>query len=112
MPLLRTTIKAQRIEAGHAKRAERDAKLSSKRAKRDARAAELRRIEALTPFTKYSELKGRSNTELSDQLKYHKLIRKKTGFTVTQANFTSYVLQLQSILSDWNADANDLSDGE
>jgi len=87
--LLRTPIKAQRVEAGRVKRAEREAKLSSKRAKRDAKAAELRRITALTPFTKYSELRGRSNGELSDQLKYHKLVRKQTGFTVTQSNFTA-----------------------
>ena len=42
--LLRTTIKKERIEAGRAKRAERDAKLSSKRARREAKAAELQRI--------------------------------------------------------------------
>ena len=40
--LLRTTIKKERIEAGRAKRAERDAKLSSKRARREAKAAEQR----------------------------------------------------------------------
>jgi len=42
--LLRTTIKKERIEAGRAKRAERDAKLSSKRTRREAKAAELQRI--------------------------------------------------------------------
>ena len=106
------TIKAQRIEAGRAKQTEREAKLLSKRTRREAKATEQRRIETLKPFTKYSELQGTSNTELSDQLKYHKLVRKKTGFTATQANWTAYVLQLQSILSDWNPAANDLSDGD
>ena len=110
--LLRKTMKAQRVEAGRAKRVERDAKLSSKRSKREAKAAELRRIEALKPYTKYSELKGKSNDQLSDQLRYHKLVRKQTGFTVTQPNFTAYALQLQSLISDWHADANDLSDGD
>ena len=110
--LLRTTIKAQRIAAGRAKRAERDAKLSSKRSKREAKAAELRRIEALTPFTKYSELKATTNGQLTDQLKYHKLVRKKTGFTVSQPNWTASALLLQTILSDWHPDANDLSDGD
>ena len=31
---------------------------------------------------------------------------------MTQSNFTAYALQLQSLLSDWNSDANDLSDGD
>ena len=110
--LLKTTIKTQRIEAGRAKRTERESKLSSKRARREVKATEQRRIEALKPFTKYSELQGTSNAELSDQLKYHKVVRKKTGFTTTQANWTAYVLQLQSILSDWNPAANNLSDGD
>ena len=70
--LLRTTIKKQRIEAGRAKRAERDAKLSSKRARREAKAAEQRRIEALEPATKYSHLVSMGNTDLADQLKYHR----------------------------------------
>ena len=73
--LLKTTIKTQRIEAGRAKRTERESKLSSKRARREVKATEQRRIEALKPFTKYSELQGTSNAELSDQLKYHKVVR-------------------------------------
>lgn len=31
---------------------------------------------------------------------------------MTQPNYTAYVLQLQSLLSDWHVDANDLSDGD
>ena len=108
--LLRTTIKAERIKAGRMKRAERDAKLSSKRAKREAKAAELRRIHELEPATKYSNLVSMGNADLADQLKYHKLVRKKTGFTVTQKDRKAYVLQLQSLLSDWHADANDLEE--
>jgi uncharacterized protein YaiL (DUF2058 family) len=110
--LLRKTIKAQRVEAGRAKRVERDAKLSSKRAKREARAAELKRIEALRPMTKYSELISMANADLADQLKYHKIVRKQTGFTVTQKDRKAYVLQLQSLLSDWHTDANDLDSGD
>ena len=110
--LLRKTIKAQRVEAGRAKRVERDAKLSSKRAKREARAAELKRIEALRPATKYSELVSMANADLADQLKYHKVVRKQTGFTVTQKDRKAYVLQLQSLLSDWHTDANDLESGD
>ena len=53
-----------------------------------------------------------ANADLADQLKYHKLVRKQTGFTVTQKNRTAYVLQLQSLLSDWHNDANDLKDGD
>ena len=94
--LLHITVKQQRIEAGRAKRAAREEKLVSKRAKREAATAERRRVEALTVATKYSEVAAlATNTELSDQLKYHKLVRKAAGFTVTKANRTAYVLQLQ-----------------
>ena len=52
------------------------------------------------------------NADLADQLKYHKQVRKKTGFTVTQKSRMAFVLQLQSLLSDWHADANDLEEGD
>ena len=52
------------------------------------------------------------NTDLTDQLKYHKVVRKITGFTVTQKSRMAFVLQLQSLLSDWHADANDLEEGD
>ena len=69
----RQTLKMQRIKEGRAKRAERDAKLSSKRAKREARAAEVARLQALPLATKYSELKAMLRTEdLIDQLKVYK----------------------------------------
>ena len=71
--LLCTTIKKERIEAGRAKRAERDAKLSSKRARREAKAVELQRIQALKPATKYSHLVSMGIRDLSDKLKYHKV---------------------------------------
>ena len=110
--LLRTTIKKERIEAGRAKRAERDAKLSSKRTRREAKAAELQRIRQLTPATKYSDLVSMGNSDLSDQLKYHKVVRKKTGFIVTQKDRKAFVLQLQSLLSNWHTDADDLEEGD
>ena len=40
------------------------------------------------------------------------MVRSCTGFTVTQKDRASYVLQLQSLLSDWHADANDLEEGD
>ena len=65
-----------RVEAGRAKRADRDAKLSAKRSKRAKAAEERLRIEALTVATKYSEVAAlATNAELSDLLKYHKLMR-------------------------------------
>ena len=112
------TLKAQRIAAGQAKRAERDAKLTTKRAKREAAAAELLRIKGLQAATRFSELMERggyqvSNSDLQDQLKYHKLVLKKTGFTATQANRRAYVLQLQALLVEQHgAAANDLPEGD
>jgi hypothetical protein len=94
--LLCKTLKQQRVEAGRAKRADREAKLSAKRSKRAKAAEERQRVEALTVATKYSEVAAlATNAELSDQLKYHKLVRKAAGFTVTHTNRTAYVLQLQ-----------------
>ena len=86
----RQTLKMQRIKEGRAKRAERDAKLSSKRAKREARAAELVRLQALPLATRYSELKGMRTDELSDQLKVYKVRADHVhlGYTsVTLRNF-------------------------
>ena len=34
------------------------------------------------------------NSDLSDQLKYHKVVKKKTGFIVTQKDRKAFVLQL------------------
>lgn len=67
------TLKAMLIEQGRAKRAEREEKLQGARAKRAARAAELERLKAIALATKYSELKAMSNTDLSDQLRAHKV---------------------------------------
>ena len=56
--------------------------------------------------TRFSELvtdgKGcqLSNDDLKDQLKYHKLVLKKTGFSVSQPNRKAFVLQLQTLLLD------------
>lgn len=112
------TLKAQRIATGRAKRAERDAKLTTKRAKRAAAAAELQRIQGLQVATRFSELVERggyqvSNSDLQDQLKYYKLVLKKTGFTATQPNRKAYVLQLQALLLEQHgAAANDLPAGD
>ena len=45
-------------------------------------------------------------------MKYHKVVRKKTGFIVTQKDRKAFVLQLQSLLSDWHTDADDLEEGD
>ena len=112
----RQTLKQQRVASGRSKRAERETKLSSKRAKRAARAAEEQRISALTVATKYSELVKLSNAGLSDQLKAHKLARKKAkqevSFTATQKNRMAYVLRLQALLTEADASANDLAEGD
>ena len=115
----KATLKAQRVAAGRAKRAAREKQLGSKRAKRAAAAAERARIEVLTVATRFSELVTDaqgcqlSNVDLQDQLKYHKLVRKATGFTVTQKNRAAYVLQLQALLVEQHgAAANDLPEGE
>ena len=110
---LKVTMRQKRLEAGAAKRATRQERLATKRAKKEAAAAESRRIESLVVATKYSQLVSMGNTELSDQLKYHKHVRKQSGFTVTQSNRESYVRQLQMLISDQHgAAANDLKAGD
>ena len=53
------------------------------------------------------------NDALQDQLKFHKLVRKQTGFTVTQKNRVGYVLQLQGLLvAEHGEAANDLAEGD
>jgi hypothetical protein len=59
--------------------------------------------------TKWSELKCLGNTDLSDQLKVWKLVKKQTGFTVTQPNRESYVIRLQNLMG---KEANDLKAGD
>ena len=59
--------------------------------------------------TKWSELKSLSNADLSDQLKVWKLVKKQTGFTVTQSNRESYVIRLQNLMG---MAANDLKAGD
>ena len=113
----KVTEKRKRLEEGMAKREGREARLKEKRAKREAKAAEERRIAALTVCTKYSELCSLDNTALADQLKHHKQTRKLAGlpvaFTATQKNRTNYVLQLQSLLTEEHgAAANDLDQGD
>ena len=86
----RQTLKMQRIKEGRAKRAERDAKLSSKCAKREARAAELVRLQALPLATRYSELKGMRTDELSDQLKVYKVRADHVHFGYTSVTLRNF----------------------
>jgi hypothetical protein len=108
----RTTLKAQLIAAGRAKRTERDAKLSGKRARKEKKATERARIEKVVLVTTYSALKKLAIPELQDQLKAFKLSG-KTGFAVTQKDRTAYVTQLQALLfAEHGRNANDLKDGD
>ena len=76
-------------------------------------AAYVQRIAALEVATRYSQLVCMGNADLQDQLKHHKLVGKKAGFTVLQPNRSAYVLQLQALLSEvHSAAANDLPEGE
>jgi hypothetical protein len=108
--LLRTTLKAQRAEAGRAKQAERETKLGSKRARRAAKAAEKARVAQVMLATMYSQLKTMAIPDLQDQLRAFKL-RGETQlkFTVTQKNRVAYCTQLQALLLEAHGpSANDL----
>ena len=108
--LLRTTLKAQRVEAGRAKQAEREKKLGSKRERRAAKAAEKERIGKVVLATKYSQLKGMAIPELQDQLRAFKLKGStQIKFTVTQKGRVGYCTQLQALLLEAHGSgANDL----
>jgi len=86
--------------------------LAKKRGGRAKKAAEHERIKAITVASKYSELKAMGNAELSDQLKFFKLVEKQTGFTTTGSG-PAMRLQLQSLIFEkFGAGANDLADGD
>ena len=109
--LLRTTLKAQRVEAGRAKQVEREKKLGSKRERRAAKAAEKERIGKVALATKYSQLKGMAIPELQDQLRAFKLkAATQIKFTVTQkGGRVGYCTQLQALLHEAHGSAaNDL----
>lgn len=99
------------LKVGLEERSVRDAKLRTLREKRAAKAAEKARLEAVVLATRYSELVEMGNDALKDQLKKQKVLG-KTGFTATQANRTAYILQLQTLLLEADADANDLAEGD
>lgn len=99
------------LEVGLAERKVRDTKLSSLRAKRAAKAAEKVRLEAVELARLFSQLVNKNNDELKDQLKKFKALG-KTGFTVSQANRTAFILQLQTLLLEADPKANDLPPGE
>lgn len=108
----RRTVQAERRIKGEAKAPEREAKLAKKVSGRAKKAAELERIKAVEVASKYSELKAMGNDELSDQLKYFKLVERKTGFTTGGTGPTMRLL-LQSLIFDkFGAAANDLADGD
>jgi hypothetical protein len=111
--LLTKTMRQQRVETGQAKRAERDAKLSSKRARRQQAAMERDRIEKVVAATKLSELKSMDDTALADQLKRHKQVGGKKGLTTTQPNRAGYVRQIQMLMLATHGNAvNDLPKGD
>jgi hypothetical protein len=95
-----------------AKAPEREAKLAKKRGGRAKKAAEHERIKAITVASKYSELKAMGNDELSDQLKYYKLVERKTGFTTGGTGPTMRLLLQGMIFDKFGAAANDLADGD
>ena len=102
-------MKAMRQKRGLDARSGRKERLKVKHAKREARAAEMHRIAALTVVTRFSQLRSMPNGDLSDQLKYHKQVREKKGFTVTFPARKGYVLQLHALLLEVHgAAANDL----
>ena len=64
-------------------------------------------------LSRWPREKPTTYADLQDQLKHHKLIGKKTGFTISQPNRLAYVLQLQAVLSEAHGSAaNDLPDGD
>eukprot|EP00965_Chrysotila_dentata_P208613 6184800-Pleurochrysis_carterae.AAC.1 len=70
------------------------------------------RIDALPLAEHYSDLTLMGVEGLRDQLKKHKLLG-KTGFALSLPNRTAYVLQLQTLLLEENANANDrVEDGD
>ena len=82
---------------GEEKAPEREGKLQKKRAGRVKKATQLERLKALTAVSQYKALKGLGNDELSDQLKYFKLVEKKSGFKTTGTG-PEMRLQLQSLI--------------
>lgn len=108
---LKVTEAQKRLKVGMEALKARDEKLKGARAKKAAKKAERARLDALPLATRYSELTEMDRPALSDQLRKHKLLGKK-GFTVTQGNRTAYVLQLQTLLLEADAGANDLPEGE
>ena len=90
--------KSMRQKRGLDARSGRKERLKVKHAKREARAAEMHRVAALTVVTRFSQLRSMPNGDLSDQLKYHKQVREKKGFTVTFPARKGYVLQLHALV--------------
>lgn len=106
------TMQQERTLKGEAKAPEREAKLEGKRGGQARKAAELERIKHIQLADKYSMLKPMLNEELSDQLKYYKLVEHLKGFNTsgTRAELAA-TLQLK-IFEKFGALANDLVDGD
>ena len=97
---------------GAAKAPEREAKLEKKRFGKRKKASELERLKGLVLVKKYKALKGLDNEDLADQLKYFKLVEKKSGFKTTGTG-PAMRLQLQSLIFEkFGAGVNDLEDGD
>ena len=106
------TMAGERQLKGAAKAPEREAKLAKKRAGRVKKVTQLERLKGLVVVDKYKALKALDNEDLSDQLKYHKLVEKKSGFKTTGLSGAAMRLQLQSLIFEkFGAGANDLDDG-
>ena len=92
------TMAGERQLKGAAKAPEREAKLAKKRAGRVKKVTQLERLKGLVVVDKYKALKALDNEDLSDQLKYHKLVEKKSGFKTTGLSGAAMRLQLQSLI--------------
>ena len=97
---------------GEAKAPEREAKLEKKRGGRAKKAAEAERVKGVQVLDKYSALKGLHNDELSDQLKYYKIVEGKKGFRTTGSRAEMVATLQLFIFEKFGASANDLADGD
>jgi len=106
------TMQQEREIKGALKAPEREAKLEKKRGGRKKKAEELERLKGISLARKYSELKKMGNERLAEQLKFYKLIEKKTGFKTTGTG-PEMRTQLQSLIFEkFGLGCNDLAEGD
>ena len=106
------TMQQERECKGEAKALEREAKLEKVRCGRAKKAAEAERVKGVQVLDKYSALKGLHNDELSDQLKYYKIVEGKKGFRTTGSRAEMVATLQLFIFEKFGASANDLADGD